>query len=70
MSGANNKRKMSLFQFWQTCGRFRGGLDTVHSQTGEESVYTVYKDHEVMFHVSTLLPFTEGDQQQVCKPLF
>ena len=45
--------------------RFRGGLDTVHSQTGEESVFTVYQGREVMFHVSTLLPYTEGDQQQV-----
>ncbi|KAK2148696.1 hypothetical protein LSH36_487g05001 [Paralvinella palmiformis] len=43
---------------------FRGGLDTQHGQTGTESVYTCYQDREIMFHVSTMLPFTEGDPQQ------
>lgn len=45
--------------------RFRGGLDTQHGQTGAESVFTKYQDREIMFHVSTLLPFTDGDPQQV-----
>jgi len=45
--------------------RYRGGLDTYHSQTGEESVYNVYQSREIMFHVSTLLPFTESDPQQL-----
>lgn len=36
-----------------------------HGQTGVESVYTVFRDREIMFHVSTKLPFTEGDAQQV-----
>ncbi|XP_033724585.1 rap1 GTPase-activating protein 1-like isoform X2 [Pecten maximus] len=44
---------------------FRGGLDTHHSQTGETSVYTRLQDKEIMFHVSTLLPFTEADPQQL-----
>ncbi|XP_021372625.1 rap1 GTPase-activating protein 1-like isoform X3 [Mizuhopecten yessoensis] len=44
---------------------FRGGLDTHHSQTGETSVYTHLEDKEIMFHVSTLLPFTEADPQQL-----
>lgn len=44
---------------------YRGGLDTLHGQTGEQSVYTVYKDRECMFHVSTLLPYTVGDVQQL-----
>ncbi|XP_063409687.1 rap1 GTPase-activating protein 1-like isoform X3 [Mytilus trossulus] len=44
---------------------FRGGLDNVQSQTGEESVYTQFKEREIMFHVSTLLPFTDGDPQQL-----
>lgn len=34
------------------------------NMTGSESVYTVYEGHEVMFHVSTLLP-QSGDKQQV-----
>ncbi|KAM6959062.1 rap1 GTPase-activating protein 2-like [Aplochiton taeniatus] len=44
---------------------FRGGLDVSHGQTGSESVYTVFRQREVMFHVSTKLPFTEGDVQQL-----
>lgn len=44
---------------------FRGGLDVTHGQTGLESVYTIFRDREIMFHVSTKLPFTEGDAQQV-----
>ncbi|XP_072325830.1 rap1 GTPase-activating protein 2-like isoform X2 [Scyliorhinus torazame] len=44
---------------------FRGGLDVAHGQTGSESVYTTFKDREIMFHVSTKLPFTEGDSQQL-----
>ncbi|ELT98489.1 hypothetical protein CAPTEDRAFT_177664 [Capitella teleta] len=44
---------------------FRGGLDTQHGQTGAESVYTTFKEREIMFHVSTLLPHTDGDPQQL-----
>lgn len=36
-----------------------------HGQTGVESVYTTFRDREIMFHVSTKLPFTDGDTQQV-----
>ncbi|CAJ1065807.1 rap1 GTPase-activating protein 2 isoform X4 [Xyrichtys novacula] len=44
---------------------FRGGLDVFHGQTGTESIYTVFRRREIMFHVSTKLPFTEGDVQQL-----
>uniref|UniRef100_A0A0N5AP07 Rap-GAP domain-containing protein n=1 Tax=Syphacia muris TaxID=451379 RepID=A0A0N5AP07_9BILA len=44
---------------------YRGGLDTQHGQTGTESVYCKFRQREVMFHVSTLLPFTVGDTQQL-----
>ncbi|XP_073779236.1 rap1 GTPase-activating protein 2a isoform X44 [Danio rerio] len=44
---------------------FRGGLDVSHGQTGSESVYTTFRQREIMFHVSTKLPFTEGDIQQL-----
>lgn len=44
---------------------FRGGLDVSHGQTGSQSVYTLHRQQEIMFHVSTKLPFTEGDAQQV-----
>ncbi|KAJ7998666.1 hypothetical protein DPEC_G00207250 [Dallia pectoralis] len=44
---------------------FRGGLDVSHGQTGTESVYTNFHDKEIMFHVSTKLPYIEGDSQQL-----
>ncbi|XP_071445096.1 rap1 GTPase-activating protein 1-like isoform X2 [Hetaerina americana] len=44
---------------------YRGGLDIQYGQTGEEAVYEVFKERELMFHVSTLLPYTENDPQQL-----
>ncbi|XP_064379075.1 rap1 GTPase-activating protein 2 isoform X3 [Dromaius novaehollandiae] len=44
---------------------FRGGLDVSHGQTGAESVFTTFREREIMFHVSTKLPFTDGDAQQL-----
>ncbi|XP_022090210.1 uncharacterized protein LOC110979045 isoform X2 [Acanthaster planci] len=44
---------------------FRGGLDVQHGQTGSHSIYTEHLGREIMFHVSTLLPHTEGDKQQL-----
>uniref|UniRef100_A0A8D3A449 RAP1 GTPase activating protein b n=1 Tax=Scophthalmus maximus TaxID=52904 RepID=A0A8D3A449_SCOMX len=44
---------------------FRGGLDVAHGQTGTESYYTSFHNKEIMFHVSTKLPYTEGDSQQL-----
>lgn len=33
--------------------------------TGKYSVYTIYEGHEIMFHVSTLLPYSKDNRQQV-----
>ncbi|XP_034336398.2 rap1 GTPase-activating protein 1 isoform X5 [Magallana gigas] len=44
---------------------YRGGLDTMYGQTGDNSVYANYQGREIMFHVSTLLPYTDGDPQQL-----
>jgi len=44
---------------------YRGGLDTQFGQTGQHSVYTEHQGKEVMFHVATLLPFSETDTQQL-----
>uniref|UniRef100_A0A914ZB62 Rap-GAP domain-containing protein n=1 Tax=Panagrolaimus superbus TaxID=310955 RepID=A0A914ZB62_9BILA len=44
---------------------YRGGLDTQHGQTGAQSIYTQFRQKEIQFHVSTLLPFTVGDPQQL-----
>uniref|UniRef100_A0A913I4Q0 Rap-GAP domain-containing protein n=1 Tax=Strongyloides stercoralis TaxID=6248 RepID=A0A913I4Q0_STRER len=44
---------------------YRGGLDIHHGQTGDESIYTQFKNKQIMFHVSTMLPYTVGDSQQL-----
>lgn len=44
---------------------FRGGLDVKHDSTGTHSVYTKFKRFELMFHVSTMLPFSKADEQQL-----
>ena len=45
--------------------RYKGGLDTVHDLTGHHSVFTQWRGIEIMFHVSTLLPFEQNDPQKV-----
>ena len=44
---------------------YRGGLDTQFGQTGQHSVYTEHLGKEIMYHVATLLPFSETDSQQL-----
>ncbi|XP_041859698.1 rap1 GTPase-activating protein 1 isoform X12 [Melanotaenia boesemani] len=70
----NNKESPAFVEFLEFLGEklelhnfkgFRGGLDVTHGQTGTESVYCNYRNKEVMFHVSTKLPYTEGDTQQL-----
>lgn len=39
----------------------------MYGQTGDNSVYANYQGREIMFHVSTLLPYTDGDPQQVIR---
>lgn len=45
--------------------QYRGGLDVRGDTTGTHSIYVKYQAHEIMFHVSTLLPFTPSNKQQV-----
>ncbi|EEZ97268.2 GTPase-activating Rap/Ran-GAP domain-like protein 3 isoform X1 [Tribolium castaneum] len=45
--------------------KYRGGLDIKGDMTGKYSVYTIYEGHEIMFHVSTLLPYSRDNKQQV-----
>ncbi|KAL1489288.1 hypothetical protein ABEB36_014213 [Hypothenemus hampei] len=45
--------------------KFRGGLDTKRDMTGHHSIYTIYEGHEIMFHVSTLLPYSRDNRQQL-----
>ena len=59
-----------LLQGWQG---FRGGLDVKHGHTGKESVFCRFGmstgskqvELDVMFHVSTMLPYNEKDSQQL-----
>lgn len=45
--------------------QYKGGLDVRGDTTGTHSIYAEYQAHEIMFHVSTLLPFTPSNKQQV-----
>ena len=56
------EKKFNTFLGWD---RYRGGLDVHNNMTGNEAIYTLFEDHQVMFHVSTLLPYTKDDKQQV-----
>mmetsp|Transcript_43842 Transcript_43842/g.110542 ORF Transcript_43842/g.110542 Transcript_43842/m.110542 type:complete len:502 (-) Transcript_43842:16-1521(-) len=49
----------------QTWKGFRGGLDCKQNSTGTHSIHTFYKSFDIMFHVSTLLPFFPDDSQQI-----
>ncbi|XP_059396413.1 rap1 GTPase-activating protein 1-like isoform X10 [Carassius carassius] len=72
----NNEESPAFVEFLEFLGQkielhdfkgFRGGLDVTHGQTGSESVYHNFHNKEIMFHVSTKLPYTEGDTQQLQK---
>ncbi|XP_020775030.2 signal-induced proliferation-associated 1-like protein 1 [Boleophthalmus pectinirostris] len=47
--------------------KYRAQLDTKTDSTGTHSLYTAYKDYEIMFHVSTLLPYTPNNKQQLLR---
>jgi len=47
--------------------KFAGGLNTEEDLDGKYSIYTSYKDYEIMFHVSTFLTHTTNDPQQLEK---
>ncbi|XP_053908427.1 signal-induced proliferation-associated protein 1 [Cuculus canorus] len=46
---------------------YRAQLDTRADTTGTHSLYTTYHGYEVMFHVSTMLPFTPRNPQQLLR---
>uniref|UniRef100_A0ABM5FRB1 Rap1 GTPase-activating protein 1-like isoform X4 n=1 Tax=Pogona vitticeps TaxID=103695 RepID=A0ABM5FRB1_9SAUR len=71
---SNTEESLGFLEFLELLGDriqlqdfrgFRGGLDVTRGQTGTQSVYTNFRGKEIMFHVSTMLPFTEGDAQQL-----
>lgn len=70
----NNNTSPALDQFLSLLGQriqlkdhrgYRGGLDIQNGHTGEEAIYEIFKEREIMFHVSTLLPYRDNDPQQL-----
>lgn len=47
--------------------KYRAQLDTKTDSTGTHSLYTTYQDYEIMFHVSTMLPYTPNNRQQLLR---
>ncbi|XP_032286287.1 signal-induced proliferation-associated 1-like protein 2 isoform X1 [Phoca vitulina] len=47
--------------------KYRAQLDNKTDSTGTHSLYTTYKDYEVMFHVSTMLPYMPNNRQQLLR---
>jgi len=44
---------------------FRGGLDVRSGTTGHQTIYKRFNNNEIIFHVSTMLPFNPKDKQQL-----
>ncbi|XP_065159412.1 uncharacterized protein rsh isoform X3 [Atheta coriaria] len=70
----NNANSPLFDEFLQVLGdkvrlkgfdKYKGGLDTVHDLTGLYSVYTNWRNIEIMFHVSTQLPYEKHDPQKL-----
>ncbi|XP_066281262.1 signal-induced proliferation-associated 1-like protein 2 isoform X1 [Branchiostoma lanceolatum] len=47
--------------------KYRAQLDNKTDSTGSHSLYATYKNCEVMFHVSTMLPYTPNNRQQLLR---
>ncbi|XP_012161593.1 rap1 GTPase-activating protein 1 isoform X3 [Ceratitis capitata] len=71
---SNNNSSPAFEEFLDVLGQriklkdhkgYRGGLDIQNGHTGDTAIYEVFKEREIMFHVSTMLPYTEGDPQQL-----
>ncbi|KAK6621395.1 hypothetical protein RUM43_011701 [Polyplax serrata] len=70
----NNENSPLFEEFLQVLGdrvrlkgfdKYKGGLDTVHDLTGLYSIYTNWRSIEIMFHVSTQLPYEKHDPQKL-----
>ena len=76
---ANNSESSAFSEFLNQIGEvvqlkgfkgFRGGLDISANNTGSRSLYRVFNERHIMFHVSTMLPFNTRDSQQVQRKRF
>ncbi|KAJ6632768.1 Signal-induced proliferation-associated 1-like protein 2 [Pseudolycoriella hygida] len=66
----------AFIEFLETIGKrvrlngfenYKAGLDNKSDSTGTHSLYATYQDCEIMFHVSTMLPFTATNRQQLLR---
>ncbi|KAK9870928.1 hypothetical protein WA026_009890 [Henosepilachna vigintioctopunctata] len=66
----------AFIEFLETIGKkvrlngfqkYKAGLDNKSDSTGLYSVYAEYQNCEIMFHVSTMLPFTPNNRQQLLR---
>lgn len=73
----NNEHSGPLFDEFLSCigervqllgfDKYRGGLDNKSDSTGSSSVYSTYNNCEIMFHVSTMLPYSANNRQQLAR---
>ncbi|KYB27859.1 Signal-induced proliferation-associated 1-like protein 2 [Tribolium castaneum] len=72
----NEEAGPAFVEFLETIGKkvrlkgfakYKAGLDNKSDSTGLYSVYSQYQDCEIMFHVSTMLPFTPNNRQQLLR---
>mmetsp|Transcript_18384 Transcript_18384/g.71018 ORF Transcript_18384/g.71018 Transcript_18384/m.71018 type:complete len:365 (+) Transcript_18384:81-1175(+) len=49
---------------------YDGGLDLTNGTSGTHSVFTKHNDNEIMWHVATLMPYFEADNQQLERKKF
>lgn len=73
----NNEEPGPAFtEFLETIGKkvrlkgfesYKAGLDNKTDSTGTHSIYATHQECEVMFHVSTMLPFTPNNRQQLLR---
>ncbi|KAJ0175515.1 hypothetical protein K1T71_008674 [Dendrolimus kikuchii] len=47
--------------------KYKAGLDNKTDSTGLFSVFTTYQNCDIMFHVSTMLPYTPNNRQQLLR---
>ncbi|XP_072551639.1 signal-induced proliferation-associated 1-like protein 3 isoform X2 [Salminus brasiliensis] len=47
--------------------KYAAQLDTKTDSTGTHSLYTTYQGYEIMFHVSTMLPYMPNNPQQLLR---
>lgn len=73
----NNEEAGPAFnEFLETIGKtvrlkgfehYKAGLDNKTDSTGSHSLYATHQDCEIMFHVSTMLPVTPNNRQQLLR---